>query len=163
MTTDSRSACAPSLFVGAVGLTTLSAASLASRRALKRAVLARSAFRSAIYSAMAWAPSVTRSDFLNCVSAHLRSFESSVNVWLLFALGHQLIVLQGGCAVVPNSRTEIACSWSCCIDGFHRSSRPSRSSGPRPSCVGIELASVGTGVGNPALLEADRRSPSCAR
>src|SRR6478752_4073376 len=75
------------------------------------------------------------------------------------ALGHQLIVLQGGCAVVPNSRTEIACSWSCCIDGFHRSSRPSRSSGPRPSCVGIELASVGTGVGNPALLEADRRSP----
>ncbi|MGC2438560.1 MAG: hypothetical protein WA478_17945, partial [Pseudolabrys sp.] len=42
------------------------------------------------------------------------------------ALGHQLIVLQGGCAVVPNSRTEIACSWSCCIDGFHRSSRPSR-------------------------------------
>ena len=71
MTTDSPSACAPSLFVGAVGLTTLSAASLASRRALKRAVLARSAFRSAIYSAMAWAPSVARSDFLNCVSAHL--------------------------------------------------------------------------------------------
>lgn len=84
MTADSPSACAPSLFVGAVGLTTLSAASLASRRALKRAVLARSAFRSAIYSAMAWAPSVTRSDFLNCVSAHLRSFESSVNVWLLW-------------------------------------------------------------------------------
>ena len=52
MTADSPSACAPSLFVGAVGLTTLSAASLASRRALKRAVLARSAFRSAIYSAM---------------------------------------------------------------------------------------------------------------
>jgi hypothetical protein len=84
MTTDSPSACAPSLFVGAVGLATLSAASLASRRALKRAVLARSAFRSAIYSAMAWAPSVARSDFLNCVSAHLRSFESSVKVWLLW-------------------------------------------------------------------------------
>src|SRR5207244_4096688 len=27
-------------------------------------------------------------------------------------------------------------SWSSYIDGFHRSSRPSRSSGPRPSCVG---------------------------
>src|SRR6266536_3633124 len=30
-----------------------------------------------------------------------------------------------------------------CIDGFHRSSRPSPSSGPRPSCVGIGPASVG--------------------
>ena len=51
------------------------------------------------------------------------------------ALRHQLIVLQRGCAVVSNSRTEIACSWSSCIDGFHRSSRPSRSSGPRPSSL----------------------------
>ncbi len=59
---------------------------------------------------------------------------------------------------MSNSRTEIACSWSSCIDGFHRSSRPSRSSGPRPWCDGIELASVGTGVGNPAPLEAERKS-----
>src|SRR5947207_348516 len=27
---------------------------------------------------------------------------------------------------------EIACSWSCCIDGFRRSSRPSRSSEANP-------------------------------
>src|SRR5215813_3862952 len=40
---------------------------------------------------------------------------------------------------------------------FPRSSRPSRSSVPRLSYVGIEPASVGTGGGNPALLEADRR------
>src|SRR6516164_7422356 len=51
----------------------------------------------------------------------------------------------------------IACSWSRCIDGFPRSSRPSRSSVPRLSYVGIEPASVCTGGGNPALLEADRR------
>ena len=51
----------------------------------------------------------------------------------------------------------IACSWSRCIDGFPRSSRPSRSSVPRLSYVGIEPASVGTGGLNPALLEADRR------
>src|SRR5437016_11421270 len=41
----------------------------------------------------------------------------------------------------------IACFWYSCIDGFHRSSRPSRLSGPRPSCVGIGRASAGTGVG----------------
>ena len=35
---------------------------------------------------------------------------------------------------MSNSRTGIACSWFSCIDGFHRSSRPSRSSAPRPSC-----------------------------
>jgi len=63
----------------------------------------------------------------------------------------------GGCAVAFNSRMGIACSWSRCIDGFPRSSRPSRSSVPRLSYVGIEPASVGTGGGNPALLEADRR------
>ena len=51
----------------------------------------------------------------------------------------------------------IACSWSCCIDDFHRSLWPSRSSGPRPSCVGIGAASAATGVGNPALSEADRK------
>ena len=60
--------------------------------------------------------------------------------------------------VVSTSRTAIACSWSSCIDGFHRSSRPSLSSGPRPSCAGIAAASAGTGGGNPAPLEADRRS-----
>ena len=30
--------------------------------------------------------------------------------------------------------------------------------GPRPSCVGIGPASAGTGVGNPARLEVDRKS-----
>src|SRR5262245_25886483 len=34
----------------------------------------------------------------------------------------------------------------------------SRSSGPRPSYVGIGPASAGTGVGNPVLLEVDRKS-----
>jgi hypothetical protein len=41
---------------------------------------------------------------------------------------------------------------------FHQSSRPSRLSAPRPSCDGTEPASAGTGVGNPAPLEAGRRS-----
>jgi hypothetical protein len=65
-----------------------------------------------------------------------------------------------GCAaiVASNSRMGIACSWSCCIDGSHRSSKPSRSSGLKLSYVGIEPASVGTGGGNHALLEAARRS-----
>src|SRR5438128_10220068 len=31
----------------------------------------------------------------------------------------------------------IACSWSCCIDGFHRCLGPSLSSDRRPWCVGI--------------------------
>src|SRR5947209_17108252 len=79
------------------------------------------------------------------------------------ALRHQLCC-SGGCAVAFNSRMGIACSWSRYIDGFHRSSGPSRSSVPRLSYVGIEPASVGTGGGNPALLEADRRSMgNCAR
>ena len=47
------------LFVGAVRLAILPDASLASRRAFKRSVLARSASRSALYSDMALAPSVT--------------------------------------------------------------------------------------------------------
>jgi len=34
----------------------------------------------------------------------------------------------GGCAVASNSQMGIACSWSSCIDGSHRSSGPSRSS-----------------------------------
>jgi len=69
------------------------------------------------------------------------------------ALRHQLIVLQRR----VRSRIQLTSSWSRCIDGFPRSSRPSRSSVPRLSYVGIEPASVGTGGGNPALLEADRR------
>src|SRR6266403_4155193 len=36
----------------------------------------------------------------------------------------------------------IACSWSCCIDGFHRCSRPSRSSGRRPLCAGYAFIVV---------------------
>src|SRR5436309_2447097 len=79
------------------------------------------------------------------------------------ALRHQLIVLQRrvrGRIQLTNGDH----SWSRCIDGFHRFSRPSRSSVPRLSYVGIEPASVGTGDGNPALLEADRRSMrNCAR
>ena len=47
-------------------------------------------------------------------------------------------------------RTVIACSSSSCIVGFHLSSRPSRSSGPRPSCAGIVLAFAAIGAGNPA-------------
>src|SRR5467141_4152486 len=36
----------------------------------------------------------------------------------------------------------IACSWSCWIDGFHRFSRPSRSSGRRPLCAGYAFIIV---------------------
>ena len=62
------------------------------------------------------------------------------------------------------SRTVIVGSSSSCIDGFHQSSRPSRLSAPRPSCDGTEPASAGTGVGNPASLEAGRKSTrTCAR
>src|SRR3981189_1916818 len=68
------------------------------------------------------------------------------------ALRHQLVVLQR--RVRGRVRlTNGDCSWSSCTDGFHRSSRPSRSSAPRPSCVGIGPASVGTGGGNQARLE----------
>src|SRR5260370_31970498 len=74
------------------------------------------------------------------------------------ALRHQLIVLQrrvrGRIQLTNGDRLFLVI----CIDGFHRSSRPSRSSVPRLSYVGIEPASVSTGGGNPALLEADRRS-----
>jgi hypothetical protein len=58
------------------------------------------------------------------------------------ALRRQVILLQRRVSGRSNSRMGIACSWSCCIAGFHRSSRRSRSSGPRLSCVGIEPASV---------------------
>src|SRR5438445_10022705 len=73
------------------------------------------------------------------------------------ALRHQLIVLQRRVRVASSSQMGIACSWSCCIDGFHRSSRPSRSSGRRPLCAGIGPASGDIGNGNPAPLEVDRR------
>src|SRR5262245_56088147 len=72
------------------------------------------------------------------------------------ALRHQVIVLQrrvSGRVQLTNGDRLFR---SCCIAGFHRSSRPSRSSGPRLSCAGTEPASVGTGGGNLALLEADR-------
>ena len=72
--------CAKSLHVRAVGLAISLDASLASRRAFKRSVLARSASRSALYSDIALAPSVARSSFLNCASAHFRSLVSSANV-----------------------------------------------------------------------------------
>src|SRR5213079_1091178 len=78
------------------------------------------------------------------------------------ALRHQLIVLQR--RVASSSQMGIACSWSCCIDGFHRCSGPSLSSDQRPGCVGIAPAFAITGVGNPAPLEAGRKSTrTCAR
>src|SRR5258708_26002937 len=52
----------------------------------------------------------------------------------------------------------IACSWSCCIDGFHLLSRLSQSSGRRLLCAGTGPASGDIGDGNPAPLEADRKS-----
>src|SRR5437588_8995755 len=73
------------------------------------------------------------------------------------ALRHQVIVLQrrvsGRVQITNGDRLFLVMLYR----WFPWSSRPSRSSGPRLSCVGIEPASVGTGVGNPALLEADRR------
>jgi hypothetical protein len=51
-------------------------------------------------------------------------------------------------------------SWD---DNFHRSSRPSRSSGRRPLCVGTGPASGDIGGGNPAPLEVARKSTrTCA-
>jgi hypothetical protein len=64
----------------------------------------------------------------------------------------------GRYAVAFISATEIACSSSSCVDGFHRFSISSRSSDRRPSCVGIVPVSAGTGVGNPGPLEVGRRS-----
>src|SRR5437870_4020398 len=75
------------------------------------------------------------------------------------ALRHQLIVLQRRVrGRVQLGQMGIACSWSSCIDGSHRSSGPSRSSGPRLSYVGIGPAFVGIGGENPVLSEADQRS-----
>src|SRR5437773_7405961 len=74
------------------------------------------------------------------------------------ALRHQLIVLQRRVSGRVQLTNGIAYSRSCCIDGFHRSSRPSRSSGRRPWCAGTEPASGDIGGGNPAPSEADRTS-----
>ena len=54
------------------------------------------------------------------------------------ALRHQLVNCGGRCAAVSGSRMVIVCSSSSCIDGFHRSSRPSQLFAPRPSCDGTE-------------------------
>src|SRR2546429_5133086 len=74
------------------------------------------------------------------------------------ALRHQLIVLQrrvrGRVQLTNGDRLFLVQLYRC----------PSRSSGPRLSYVGIGPASVGIGVGNPALSEVGRRSPRiCAR
>ena len=82
------------------------------------------------------------------------------------ALRHQLIILRRkvrGRVRLTNSDRLFFCSSSSRIDGFHQSSRPSRLSAPRPSCDGTEPASAGTGVGNPAPLEAGRKSTRSLR
>src|SRR5947207_2846359 len=71
------------------------------------------------------------------------------------ALRHQLIVLQRR----VRGRVQLTNGHRLFLVQLYRSSRPSRASAPRPSCVGIGPAFAGTGVGNPTLLEADRRSP----
>src|SRR6267154_6312761 len=53
------------------------------------------------------------------------------------ALRHQLIVLQRPVRGPAELTNPIACSSSSCIDGFPRSSRQLRSSGPRHWCAGI--------------------------
>src|SRR6476661_8504711 len=72
------------------------------------------------------------------------------------ALRHQLIVLQrrvrGRVQLTNGDRLTVVSMVPIGPQGH------SRSSGPRLSCVGIGPASVGTGVGNPALLEAGHRS-----
>src|SRR5437879_4607732 len=64
------------------------------------------------------------------------------------ALRHQLIVQQRRVRGRVQLTNGIACSWSSCIDGSHRSSGPSRSSGPRsrtlasgrlPSVLAVEI------------------------
>src|SRR5947207_9168926 len=80
------------------------------------------------------------------------------------ALRHQLIVLQrrvsGRVQLTNGDRLFLVMLYR----WFHRSSRPSRSSGRRPLCAGTGLASEDTGGGNPAPLEADRKSTrTCAR
>jgi len=66
------------------------------------------------------------------------------------ALRHQVFVLQRRLRGRVQLTNGIVCSWSCCIDGSHRSSGPSRSSDRRPWCAGIGPAFAVTGVGNPS-------------
>ena len=80
------------------------------------------------------------------------------------ALRHQLIVLQrrvsGRVQLTNGDRLFLVMLYR----RFHRSSRPSRSSGRRPWCAGTGPASEDIGGGNPTPLEADRKSTrTCAR
>src|SRR5438046_10404410 len=80
------------------------------------------------------------------------------------ALRHQLIVLQrktrGRVHLTNGDRLFLVHLYR----WFPSVLKPSRSSDRRPLFVGIEPASAGTGVGNLALLEADRGWPrTCAR
>src|SRR5207245_2815635 len=80
------------------------------------------------------------------------------------ALRHQLIVLQRRVRVASSSQMGIACSWSCCIDGFHRCSGPSLSSDRRPWCVGIGRLSPLLALEIPLLWRPapNRRGPARA-
>jgi hypothetical protein len=74
------------------------------------------------------------------------------------ALRPQLIVLKRRVRSRVQLTVGIACSWSCCIDAFHRCSGPSLSSDRRHWWVGIGPAFAITDVGNPAPLEASPKS-----
>src|ERR1035437_6581152 len=74
------------------------------------------------------------------------------------ALRHQLIVLRRKLHGRVHSQTAIAGSLYSYITGFHQSQRSSRSSVPRPLCVGIGLVFAATGAGSHDLWEAGRRS-----
>jgi hypothetical protein len=62
------------------------------------------------------------------------------------ALRQQLIVPQRRVDSWVEFANSDRCSSSCCIAGFHRFSRRSRSSGPRPWCAGIVPVFAATGV-----------------
>ena len=72
------------------------------------------------------------------------------------ALRHQLIMLRRKVWRV-HSRTAIACSYPA-YRWVPSILRRSQLSGRRPSCAGIVPAFATTGVGNPALSEAGRKS-----
>ena len=80
------------------------------------------------------------------------------------ALRHQLIVLRrkvrGRVQLTNGDRLLLVLLYR----WFPSVLKTIRSSGPRRSCVDIGPASVATGVGNPALLEVDRKSTRiCSR